>query len=160
MVPAESRIEIEAMIQNKDIGFVEAGQNAEIKIDTFNFTNICYTTPLFTHGRLFCGSGDRHFYVVDLETMSLALKFDAGARVYSSPRLIGDSVIFGSNGGVVREIDPLSLEVTGRCTVPDAVSNAVQSTADGTRIFVPTYMNEIYAFERGLAQPRDGCCNE
>jgi hemolysin D len=38
VVPAESRIEIEAMIQNKDIGFVEAGQEAEIKIDTFNFT--------------------------------------------------------------------------------------------------------------------------
>jgi hemolysin D len=38
VVPAESRIEIEAMIQNKDIGFVEGGQDAEIKIDTFNFT--------------------------------------------------------------------------------------------------------------------------
>jgi len=38
VVPAESRIEIEAMIQNRDIGFVEAGQDAEVKIDTFNFT--------------------------------------------------------------------------------------------------------------------------
>jgi len=38
VVPAESRIEIEAMIQNKDIGFVEEGDEAEIKIDTFNFT--------------------------------------------------------------------------------------------------------------------------
>jgi hypothetical protein len=26
------------MIQNKDIGFVEAGDDAEIKVDTFNFT--------------------------------------------------------------------------------------------------------------------------
>lgn len=31
-------IEIEAMILNKDIGFVQEGQDAEIKIDTFNFT--------------------------------------------------------------------------------------------------------------------------
>lgn len=31
-------IEIEAMIQNKDIGFVHDGDPAEIKIDTFNFT--------------------------------------------------------------------------------------------------------------------------
>jgi hemolysin D len=38
VVPADSRIEIEAMIQNKDIGFVEAGDDAEIKVDTFNFT--------------------------------------------------------------------------------------------------------------------------
>jgi hemolysin D len=38
IVPAGSRLEIEAMISNRDIGFVRAGQDAEIKIDTFNFT--------------------------------------------------------------------------------------------------------------------------
>jgi hemolysin D len=38
VVPAESRLEIEAMISNRDIGFVQAGQEAEIKVDTFNFT--------------------------------------------------------------------------------------------------------------------------
>src|SRR5262249_41926409 len=38
IVPAESRLEIEAMVSNRDIGFVEVGQEAAIKIDTFNFT--------------------------------------------------------------------------------------------------------------------------
>src|SRR4249919_3356132 len=38
IVPAESRLEIEAMVSNRDVGFVEVGQNAAIKIDTFNFT--------------------------------------------------------------------------------------------------------------------------
>jgi hemolysin D len=38
IVPAEARLEIEAMISNRDIGFVEVGQDAAIKIDTFNFT--------------------------------------------------------------------------------------------------------------------------
>jgi hemolysin D len=38
VVPSDSRLEIEAMISNRDIGFVHAGQDAEIKIDTFNFT--------------------------------------------------------------------------------------------------------------------------
>lgn len=38
IVPAESRLEIEAMISNRDIGFVSTGQEAAIKIDTFNFT--------------------------------------------------------------------------------------------------------------------------
>ena len=37
-VPADSHLEIEAMVPNRDIGFVHAGQDAEIKIDTFNFT--------------------------------------------------------------------------------------------------------------------------
>jgi hemolysin D len=38
IVPADSRLEVEAMIPNRDIGFVTVGQTAEIKIDTFNFT--------------------------------------------------------------------------------------------------------------------------
>ena len=38
VVPAESHLEIEAMVPNRDIGFVHPGESAEIKIDTFNFT--------------------------------------------------------------------------------------------------------------------------
>lgn len=38
VVPADSKLEAEAMISNRDIGFVSAGQPAEVKIDTFNFT--------------------------------------------------------------------------------------------------------------------------
>ncbi len=38
VVPADSHLEIEAMVSNRDIGFVHAGQEAEIKIDTFSFT--------------------------------------------------------------------------------------------------------------------------
>ena len=38
VVPSDSRLEIEAMVSNRDIGFVHPGQEAEIKIDTFNFT--------------------------------------------------------------------------------------------------------------------------
>jgi hemolysin D len=38
IVPSDSRLEIEATVSNRDVGFVHAGQEAEIKIDTFNFT--------------------------------------------------------------------------------------------------------------------------
>jgi hemolysin D len=38
LVPLESHLEVEAMVSNRDIGFVSAGQDAEIKVDTFNFT--------------------------------------------------------------------------------------------------------------------------
>jgi hemolysin D len=38
IVPDDSQLEVEAMVSNRDIGFVEPGQGAEIKIDTFNFT--------------------------------------------------------------------------------------------------------------------------
>jgi hemolysin D len=38
VVPTDSPLEIEAMVSNRDIGFVYVGQPAEIKVDTFNFT--------------------------------------------------------------------------------------------------------------------------
>ena len=38
VVPADATLEIEALISNRDIGFVHVGQGAQIKVDTFNFT--------------------------------------------------------------------------------------------------------------------------
>jgi hemolysin D len=38
VVPADAGIEIEAEIENKDIGFVETGQEAVVKLDAFPFT--------------------------------------------------------------------------------------------------------------------------
>jgi hemolysin D len=38
IVPSDSRLEIEATVENKDIGFVAEGNPVEIKIETFNFT--------------------------------------------------------------------------------------------------------------------------
>jgi hemolysin D len=48
VVPADSHLEIEAMVSNRDIGFVHPGQDAEIKVDTFNFTRYG-----LLHGRVF-----------------------------------------------------------------------------------------------------------
>jgi hemolysin D len=53
IVPADSRIEIEAMVQNRDIGFVHEGDAAEVKIDTFNFTKYG-----LLHGTVVSMSGD------------------------------------------------------------------------------------------------------
>ena len=53
IVPADSRVEAEVMIQNKDIGFVAPGQKAAVKIDTFNFTRYG-----FVHGEVATVSQD------------------------------------------------------------------------------------------------------
>jgi hemolysin D len=37
VVPSDSHLEIEAMVLNRDVGFVHAGQPAAIKVDAFNF---------------------------------------------------------------------------------------------------------------------------
>lgn len=38
IVPDDAGIEVEARIENKDMGFVQVGQSVEVKVDAFNFT--------------------------------------------------------------------------------------------------------------------------
>jgi hemolysin D len=53
VVPADAVLEVEAMISNRDIGFVHPGQDAQIKVDTFNFTRYG-----LLHGRVVSVSSD------------------------------------------------------------------------------------------------------
>jgi hemolysin D len=38
IVPSDNPLEVEAFLENKDIGFVKANQDAEVKVETFQFT--------------------------------------------------------------------------------------------------------------------------
>lgn len=38
LVPVDQSVEVEAMLENKDIGFVHAGQSVTVKVETFTFT--------------------------------------------------------------------------------------------------------------------------
>jgi hemolysin D len=38
IVPKENTVEVEATLENKDVGFVEEGQPAAVKIDAFEYT--------------------------------------------------------------------------------------------------------------------------
>jgi outer membrane protein assembly factor BamB/orotate phosphoribosyltransferase len=114
----------------------------------FKTGNGCYTTPLVVGHRAFCGSGDRHLYVIDLDELELIKKIPCGATVYAPPALVDGKVAFGNHGGVYREVDPVSLEVTGRLQLPDAITNAVTPLDGGRGVLIPTYMNELYYYER------------
>ena len=37
IVPEDATLQVEAWVQNKDIGFVQIGQQAEVKVETFSF---------------------------------------------------------------------------------------------------------------------------
>jgi hemolysin D len=53
IVPADSQLEIEAMVSNHDVGFVHAGDEVQIKVDTFDFTRYG-----LLHGRVLGISSD------------------------------------------------------------------------------------------------------
>lgn len=49
IAPQDDRIEVEAMIENKDIGFVKAGQETVIKIESFPYTRYGYLNGKVEH---------------------------------------------------------------------------------------------------------------
>ncbi len=49
VVPSEESLEVEATILNKDIGFVFAGQEAQVKLETFPFTRYGTVPATVTH---------------------------------------------------------------------------------------------------------------
>lgn len=49
IVPKDDALEVEAFLENKDIGFVNAGQLAEVKIETFPFTKYGTISASLTH---------------------------------------------------------------------------------------------------------------
>ena len=49
IVPKQKQVEIEAFMENKDIGFVQEGQTAEVKIDAFEYTKYGTIPGRVTH---------------------------------------------------------------------------------------------------------------
>jgi hemolysin D len=79
IVPSDSRLEIEAMVSNRDIGFVHAGDEVEIKVDTFDFTRYG-----LLHGQVLSISSDS--IVRDTPSDKPADKSASGSSATSEPK--------------------------------------------------------------------------
>jgi membrane fusion protein, hemolysin D len=79
VVPLGGSLEIEAMVQNRDIGFVHPGQPVEIKVDTFNFTKYG-----LLHGEVLSVSRDA--IVREKPTESQRDKMSGGEGISSEPK--------------------------------------------------------------------------
>jgi len=111
-------------------------------------SDICYTTPLIYENFLFCGSGDKFLYIINIEKQELEKKIPTKGRIYSSPALVDGNVIFGNSAGVLEELNGHNLATEHAVVFPDSITNKVAVSPDGATIYIPTYMNEIYAMKR------------
>jgi hemolysin D len=82
IVPADAEIEVEALVLNKDIGFVHATQEAELKIESFPFTK--YGTIV---GKV------RHVYTDAIEDERSGLAYPARVSMAETTMLVGSKKI-------------------------------------------------------------------
>ena len=66
---------------------------------TFNTRARVESSPAIAEGRVYVGSNDGRFYVLDLSKGALLWEFNAGAPVSASPGLGSGRVVIGTQDG-------------------------------------------------------------
>jgi hemolysin D len=93
VVPSDATLEVEAMISNRDIGFIHVGEDAQIKVDTFNFTRYG-----LLHGRVLSVSQDAIVHEVPTEKA----KDNADGAESSSSEPKGQELTYAARVGLDR----------------------------------------------------------
>lgn len=101
VVPDQDQMEIEALLPNKDIGFVKAGQEAVIKIESFPYTRYGYLTGKVKHvsfdaiederlGLVFATTIilDRNYLMVDGKKVNLTAGMNVTAEIKTGKRRV------------------------------------------------------------------------
>jgi hemolysin D len=136
IVPSDGRLEIDALVANRDVGFVQAGQAAEIKVDTFNFTRYGVI-----HGTVLDVSRDSIVHERPLETGRN--RRDAGAENESSEPA-GQELAYTARVA----LDRTQMQVDGR-TVDLAPGLAVTvEIKTGTRRIISYLLSPLLRYQQ------------
>lgn len=106
-----------------------------------------YSSPVLHKRTILASSLDKHLYCIDLDTFILKWKWDAGARIFATPRIINDSVYIGANTGRLTELDPETGKERSFITLTERITNPPAYNPHTKRFFVPTFANELYCLE-------------
>jgi hemolysin D len=141
LVPSESHLEIEAMVSNRDIGFVAPGQKAEIKVDTFNFTRYG-----LLHGHVLSVSRD----AILRERHNDAFRDSRVGTEYTTSEPRGEELVYVSRIA----LDPAQIEVNGR---PAALSPGMAVTVEiqtGSRRIISYLLSPLARYRQEALRER------
>lgn len=106
VVPDEDQMEIEAMVLNKDIGFVKAGQDVVVKIESFPYTRYGYLTGKVKSvsfdaisdekmGLVFAAiiTLDRNYLMIDGQKVNLTGGMNVTAEIKTGKRRVIDYLL-------------------------------------------------------------------
>ena len=106
IVPDEDQMEVEALVQNKDIGFVKAGQEVVIKIESFPYTRYGYLTGKLKsisfdaiedekQGLVFAATVtlDKNHLIIDGQKINLTGGMNVTAEIKTGDRRVIDYIL-------------------------------------------------------------------
>lgn len=110
-----------------------------------------YSTPVVHHDTVLVASLDKHLYCIDLDTMREKWRWYAGARIFATPVVIKETIYVGANTGRLTALDSSTGKERSFITFPERITNKITFNPLTSRVFVPTFANEIYCLERADA---------
>jgi hemolysin D len=136
VVPSDATLEVEAMISNRDIGFIHVGEDAQIKVDTFNFTRYG-----LLHGRVLSVSQDAIVHEVPTEKA----KDNADGAESSSSEPKGQELTYAARVGLDRtqiQVDGALANLTAGMAVTVEVKTGSRSPMSYLLSPVVRYIHE------------------
>lgn len=106
-----------------------------------------YSTPVIYNHILYTSSLDKHLYAIDLITKKEIWKWNAGARIFASPKIINDKIYIGANTGRLTELS-LDGKELGFITIAERITGVIAYNPKTKIFFLPSYANEIYALKK------------
>jgi hemolysin D len=141
LVPLESHLEVEAMVSNRDIGFVSAGQDAEIKVDTFNFTRYG-----LLHGRVLNVSTD----AITRDRRDEASRDESTATGKSTSEPKGQELVYAAHVA----LDQTRMEIDGK-SLPLGPGMAVTvEIKTGTRRIISYLLSPLLKYRQESLRER------
>ncbi|WP_024516460.1 HlyD family type I secretion periplasmic adaptor subunit [Bradyrhizobium sp. Tv2a-2] len=141
LVPFESHLEVEAMVSNRDIGFVSAGQDAEIKVDTFNFTRYG-----LLHGRVLNVSTD----AITRDRREEATRDGSPATEKSTSEPKGQELVYAARVA----LDRTQMQIEGK-SVPLGPGMAVTvEIRTGTRRIISYLLSPLLKYQQESLRER------
>ena len=106
-----------------------------------------FSTPAFDEDTVYFTSLDKHIYAIDLDSLELKWSFSDNTRIFSSPTIIKNNIVFGTNAGRIHVIDKKSGERVQSIAITERITNKVIYDEETNTLFVRDYANTLHAFE-------------
>lgn len=142
IVPADSRLEIEAMVPNRDVGFVHVGEAAAIKVDTFNFTRYG-----LLHGKVLTVSRDA---IARDRLQDKAAATPAAGAVGDSSEPKGEELVYAARVS----LDQTQIQIDGK---PVALSPGMAVTVEiktGSRRVIDYLLSPLLRYQQDSLRER------
>lgn len=107
-----------------------------------------YSTPVVYKDKVYVSSLDKRLYAVDLLTLEIGWEFETNGRIFASPEVVNGHIYIGSNDGRLYELDPETGVQTAQYQAVERITNKIIANKDGSRLFVPTFANEMICLKR------------